>query len=299
MPIFGITKWAVSLNKHMIVFLSYIFYFITASASPLQRRWLAKTKNIDNAGQIAFAFHVTLVTVILSLGLLIYQPFSITGNIFHLGIATLLCGIFGAVAYVFSYKAQKHVEAGVTSVIANIYTPVTIILATIFLSEKLTPIQILGTVVLLIGILIVSKKHKTGKFTFDKYFLMMLLSGIFLGVLLVAERYLQKTTGFTTGTMLSWWSTCLFLGLITLFTKNKHTYSKKDVLTTGTLRFLQNLSWVSLVYIVGNLSIVSAITTFKIIFMFIAGALFLNEREDLLTKIIGSLVALVGLFLMK
>jgi hypothetical protein len=33
--------------------------------------------------------------------------------------------------------------------------------------------------------------------------------------------------------------------------------------------------------------------------VFIAGALFLNEREDLPRKIIGSLVALVGLLLMK
>lgn len=278
---------------------AYIFYFIAASASPLQRRWLAKTKNADNSGQIAFAFHVTLVAVVLSLGLLFYQPFHITGNTTFIVTLTLLCGIFGSLTAVFGYTAQKHVEAGVTSVVSNIYTPITIILATAFLNEALTGIQILGTIILFIGMIIVSKKHRTGKFTFDKYFLMMLLSGAFLGILITAERYLQKTTGFTTGTILSWWSVCLFLGLFTLFTKNKHTYSKKDIAITGVLRFLQNLSWVSLVYIVGNLSFVSAVTTFKVILMFIAGALFLNEREDLPRKIIGSIVAIAGLLLMK
>jgi len=278
---------------------AYIFYFVAASASPLQRRWLAKTKNVDNTGQIAFAFHVTLVAVVLSLGLLLYQPFHINGNIPLIITLTLVCGIFGSLTAVLGYTAQKHIEAGVTSVVSNIYTPITIVLATIFLSEKLTPIQIVGTVVLFIGMIIVSKKHKIGKFTFDKYFLMMLLSGAFLGILITAERYLQKTTGFTTGTILSWWSVCLFLGLFTYFTKNKHTYSKKDIAITGVLRFLQNLSWVSLVYIVGNLSFVSAVTTLKVILMFIAGALFLNEREDLPRKIIGSIVAGAGLLLMK
>jgi hypothetical protein len=39
----------------------------------------------------------------------------------------------------------------------------------------------------------------------------MLLSGVFLGILLTAERALQKITGFSAGTMLSWWSQSLFL----------------------------------------------------------------------------------------
>lgn len=282
-----------------MIFLSYIFYFVAASASPLQRRWLAKTKNIDNTGQIAFAFHVTLVTIVLSLGLLFFQPFSIQGNYINVILFTLICGIFGALSYVFSYQSQKHVEAGVASVVSNIYTPVTIILASAFIGEKLTEIQIIGTVILFIGMLVVSNKHRTGKFTFDKYFLMMLLSGIFLGILITSERYLVKTNGFTTGTLLSWWSTCIFLGLITFFTKNKHTYTKKDVIITGVLRFLQNLSWVVLVYMVGNLSFVSSVTTFKVVIMFITGALILNEKDDLKRKIIGSIIAVAGLLLMK
>lgn len=283
----------------MIIFFSYIFYFIASSISPLQRRWLAKTKNTDNTGQIAFAFYSTVITLILSLGLLLYQPFHVTGDILTVVGITLICGVFGSLTMVLGYTAQKHIEAGVTSVISNMYTPITIVLATIFLSEKLTTLQIFGTVILFVGMIVVSKKHRIGKFTFDKYFLMMLASGIFLGVLITAERYLQKTEGFTTGTLLSWWCTGLFLGLITLFTKNKHTYSKMDITITGSLRFLHNLSWVILVYVVGNLSYVSAITTFKVVIMFITGALFLNEREDLPRKIIGSIIAVAGLLLMR
>ena len=283
----------------MIIFLSYIFYFVAASASPLQRRWLAKKKNITNEGQIHFAFQVTFITVVLSLLLPFFQPFHVQGNIYYLIGLSLICGLFGAGYFIFSYIAQKHVEAGVSSLVSNIYTPITIVLATVFLNEKLTLIQILGTVLLLIGMLVVSKKHKIGKFKFDKYFTFMLLSGVMLGVCLVAERSLMKITGFTAGTMFSWWAQCAFLGAITLITQNKSVYSKKDITITGTLRFLQSLSWVVLIFVVGNLSLVSAVTTFKIVIVFIAGAVFLKERDDLPIKILGSVIAFLGLLLMK
>jgi drug/metabolite transporter (DMT)-like permease len=283
----------------MSIILAYIFYFVAASASPLQRRWLAKHKNAENTGQIAFAFHVSIITVILSLVLPLFEPFKIVGSVFVLIVGSLCCGLFGALYFILSYTAQKHVEAGVSSVVSNIYTPITILLATVFLHESLTGIQIFGTALLLVAVLIVSQKHRTGKFTFDKYFVMMLLSGVSLGVLLIFERYLQKVTGFTAGTILSWWSQCIFLGLIMLSTKSKHTYTRKDIAITGGLRFLQSLSWVVLIFVVGNLSIVSSVTTFKVVIVFIAGALFLGEKDDLKRKIIGSIIAVIGLLLMK
>jgi hypothetical protein len=71
--------------------LSYLFYFVAASASPLQRRWLAKKKNITNEGQIHFAFQVTLITVVLSLTLPLFQPFHIEGNRYYLIGLSLIC----------------------------------------------------------------------------------------------------------------------------------------------------------------------------------------------------------------
>ncbi len=282
----------------MLIFLSYIFYFIAATTSPLQRRWLA-TKQKDNLGQINFAFQVSFIVVILSLLLPFFQPFLLQGNLFSLFWLSLACGIFGAGYFISYFVAQRHVEAGVSTLVNNIYTPITILLATLFLNEKLTTIQIFGTIFLLVGMVIVSKKHRIGKLKFDKYFMLVVFSGVFMGILLTAERALQKITGFTAGTMLSWWATCLFLGILTLITKNKNTHTQKDIAVTGVLRFFQSLSWVILIFMVGNLSLVSSITTFKVVIVFIAAAIFLKEREDLPRKILGSLVALVGLLLMK
>jgi uncharacterized membrane protein len=283
------------------IIFSYIFYFIAASASPLQRRWLAKNKdhNINPRCQIAFAFHTMIFLVLGSLFFQFFEPIYIIGPIYYLVGFSLICGVFGALHFIFSYTAQRHVDAGVSSLVSNIYTPITIILSIIFLKEGLTNLQIFGTILLLFSMFIVAKKHRISRFRFDKYFLMILMSGVMLGVLLVTERAMIKITGYTLGIMLSWFAQFAVLGLVTLFTKSRHTYTNNDVAITGSLKFLQGLSWTTLVFVVGNLSVVSSITTFKIVIMFIAGALFLNEKEDFKRKFIGSIIAVIGLLMMK
>ena len=283
----------------MTQILAYIFYFVAASASPLQRRWLAKNKNKENTGQIAFAFQVAGIVAILSLLLPLFQPIYFKGNILSLIWLWLICWIFWAGYFIFSYGAQKHVEAGVSSLVSNIYTPITILLATMFLHESLTMVQIFWTCLLLVWMVIVSKKHRIGKFKFDKYFLMMMLSGVLLGVSLTAERALQKITGFTAWTMISRRSQFIFLWIVTIISHSRSIYSPKDIAITGSLRFWQSLSRVILIFSVWNLSLVSAITTFKIVILFVAAAIFLREREDMPRKIIGSIIAVIWLLFMK
>ena len=280
----------------MITVLAYLFYFVAASASPLQRRWLATKREQDN--QIAFAFHTALIIAIFGAMLPLFSPFKIHGNTTQLILLGLVCATFGSAYFITSFTAQRHVDAGVTSLVSNIYTPITIIISTLFLHEGLSPLQAVGTTLLLASVVIVSKKHRLGRFKFDKYFLMVIASGVFLGILLSAERGLMKTTGFTAGTLVSWWSQCLGLGLVTLLTRSRSAYSRKDTMVTGGLKFLQAISWVTLLNLVNNLSVVSAITTFKIVVIFGAAALLLHEREDIKRKVLGCLVALVGLLLM-
>ncbi len=278
--------------------MAYLFYFVATSASPLQRRWLSTTKR-EQSSQINLAFHTTLIVAILGLILPIFSAYKIQGNFQYIALLCITCAIAGPAFFISNYTAQRHVEAGIMNLIVNIYTPVTIVLATLLLNEGLRPKQILGTFLLFISVIIVSKKHRIGRMKFDKYFLMMVASGIILGVLLTAERGLMKITGFSAGTLFSWWSQCIGLAIVVLYTRTKTVYSLKDTLVTGGLKFLQAVSWVTLIYIVGNLSVVSSVTTFKIVVIFSAAAIWLNERDDLKRKIIGCLIALIGLLLMK
>jgi uncharacterized membrane protein len=283
----------------MIIILCYLYYFIASSANSLHIRYLTKKRDLESIEQIRFTFQTFVILFLGSLFFPFFSSFYISGGFWRLFFLSLICGIFGMGCSALFTIAQKHLDAGVTSLVVNIYTPITIVLSSIFLHEGLNSLQIVGTFLLLIALVIISKKHRIGRFSFDKYFLYMVLSGILLGVLLVAERALQNTTGFSAGTMLSWGAQTFCLGILTLFTKSKHTYTNQEVTVNGIIRFISATSWVVLVYTVGNLSIVSSITTFKIVVVFITAALFLHEREDLGRKILGSIIAVIGLLLMK
>lgn len=283
----------------MIIFLSYVFYFIASSASSIQRRFLLKNKEYTTKEQIDFTFKCISMLFLGSLFFPFFSPFYLSGGFWYLLFLAITCAVFGAMSNIAGYLAQKHIDAGVTSIVWNIYTPVTIFLSSVFINEGLTPIQILGTLLLFIAIVIISKKHRIGRFSFDRYFLMTLLGGILISGVLVAERVLQNTTGFSAGVMISWGSQALGLGLVSLFFGQKNKYTNKEVLVTGGLQFIGALSYVILVWVSGNLSVVSSVTTFKVVVIFIAAAIFLGEREDLGRKLLGSIIAVIGLLLMR
>ncbi len=283
----------------MAVLLAYLFYFVSASASPIQRRFLAQKGTGDVASQIRFSFQViAFPAVIGSVILPFFHPFQIEGSGFVLLTLAIVAGTAGAASFGLFFVTQRHVEAGIGTLVSNVYTPVTIVLATLFLAERLTWLQGLGTVLLLIGVVIVSKKHRISRFKFDKYFMLTLLSGVLIGICLVAERALQKQTGFTAGTLLSWWMQAACLGITAWIMRGKTTFSSSDLVTTGILRFFQAISWVTLVNTVGNLSLVSAVTTFKVVTVFVGAAILLKERDDMPRKLLGSLISVAGLLMM-
>ena len=282
-----------------MIFLSYLLYFVTNAITPLQRRHVIAKKNPDPKEQIRFAFEVLGILFLGSFALPFLSPLYFQGSFFRLVALSLVCGVFGMGFFIISYVAQKHVEAGMSNLLVNVYVPVTVALSSVFLGEGLRGMQFLGAGLLFFSMIVISKKHRIGKFKFDKYFLSMMLGGVMLGVLLVAERALQKQTGLSAATMLSWGSQCFFLGLASLVSKSRHTYTAKEVWTTGGVQFMSSLSYVVLLFVAGNLSMVSTITTFKVVIVFVAAAVFLKEREDMPRKMIGSAIAVLGLLLMK
>src|SRR5438105_2196384 len=112
----------------MLDFLYYIFYFVSSTSSTLQRRELA-TRRTNDSGQVDFAFRVMLITFVLSVVLVFFKRPAINQGLVTVISLAVICGVFGAVSIGSQYVAQRHVEAGVTTLVGNIYTPVSIVLA--------------------------------------------------------------------------------------------------------------------------------------------------------------------------
>lgn len=280
----------------MAIALAYLFYFVASISSNIQRRHIAKRRATDT-GQIDFAFRVMALTFVLSAVLIFFNSPRLDQSWLVLVLLALACGVFGTVSLSCQYIAQRHVEAGVTNLLSNLYVPVAILLASIILHEGLKPLELVGAAILLGSVILASRKHRLSRWRFDKYFWLMAFNGIALAFVLTAERSLIKENGLTAGTWISWGAQSICLGLVALAVGSKSQYDLKETAVTGGLRFLQQLSWVVLVTIVANLSLTSAVSSFRIVLVFIAGAIFLHEREDLRRKIIGSLLATLGLLL--
>jgi hypothetical protein len=78
----------------MLLAFCYLFYFVAATASPLQRRKLSQATH--GSGQVAFAFRVSLVVAVLGLLLPLFSPLEIKGSWLTLSLLTLICSFFGA-----------------------------------------------------------------------------------------------------------------------------------------------------------------------------------------------------------
>lgn len=278
---------------------AYLAYFAAATLSPLQRRWIALKREPEGLGQIDFAFRVSIVVAMFSLMIPMFVPLELHGSYAKLAILACITGVTGAGYAIASFTAQRYVEAGVTALIGNISAPVTIILATIFLGESLDLPQIIGAGLLIVGVVIVSKKHYAKRFSFDGPFMLMLFGSLCMGIALTSERALQIQTGLSAATILSWWSQAACLGAAALVAGRKSSYTPRDVAITGILRASVGVSWVTVLFLVANLSIVASITTFKVITIFAISALLLGEHDDMHRKVVGSIIATAGLLLMR
>jgi drug/metabolite transporter (DMT)-like permease len=281
------------------ILLAYLFYFVAATASPLQRRLQAK-KTQSNV--LLLATQTQIVVCCLGLLLLIKpgQGLGLTVSALPISFGIIL---FGGLFHSLSYLSQKHVDAAQTSVISNIYTPVTILLAVLFLNDQFTTKQFFGTLILIVAVLLIAVDNITRRtLRISRYSFMMLASGSSLGVILFLEKLMMNMLGAGRGVFISWVLQLIGLAIVSkVFSKNLIGNKPKfrEIALSSILRFAQQVSYVILLVVVGNLAVVSAVTTFKIVFVFAASYILLDERTHIKRKVVGSLLALIGLLLTK
>jgi len=66
-------------------------------------------------------------------------------------------GVLDTCAYIFNNYGMAHEQTSVVSVLASLYGAVTVVLAALFLREKVSPSQWLGIVAIFIGIILIGR----------------------------------------------------------------------------------------------------------------------------------------------
>jgi drug/metabolite transporter (DMT)-like permease len=241
--------------------------------------------------------------------MLVFGIASLQGSIFAgvtplIMLLMLLLGLAQVYFNKVSLIAQKHVETAPYMVLRQVYVPVSVLLSTIFLGETLDTKQIVGMFVIMSGTyLIASNGGKVKIKHFRRYELMTIAYGVYLAFYSIIIRYLQIKTSLSTILVLGG-----LLELIPSFVTTHKVSSKisleklnrKEVLLACFIGLFSAMHivtfWLAVNY-AQNVAIVSSVSSFRIVTVFVGSYLLLNEKANFKLKLAGTIIALIGLLL--
>lgn len=278
-------------------------YFIANTAARLLVRVFSKNTKLN---PYAANFLLQIPTYI---GMFLFGLFTLQDSMFAgISLKILLLLTLLGIAQVYLNKvtliAQKHVETAPYMVLRQVSVPVSVLLATLFLNESLNTKQIVGMVVIMLGTyLIASNGGKIKIKHFSRYEMMTIGYGVYLAFYSIIIRYVQIETSLSTVLIVG--------GLLELIPSYVTTHkvsskisleklSRKEVLLAGFIGLFSAIHivtfWLAVNYS-QNISLVSSVSSFRIVTIFVGSYLLLNEKSDFKLKLAGTLVALVGLLL--
>ncbi len=283
-----------------IWYFTLLVYFIGSTTNSLLQRKLAVNSKLPPK----------LVTAILYSCFLMPLGFVIAGTQRNFWInwqpITVLLLLLQAVCiagfFARAFQLNRVLDATQYVVIMNMYTIVTVLIGIFILHEDFTGSQFIGTLLLILGgILVVIKGFTKEAMRFDRHTLEMFALSMALGVGLAAERGALNYMSYSVYAVLGWGLQTLFLCVVAR--KDWKKLSKitkkewKDIAKLGTARAFHNSGFFLSVALSKNIALIASVSSFRIPLVFIASFLFLNERDHLLRRFAGVTIATIGLIL--
>jgi drug/metabolite transporter (DMT)-like permease len=278
-------------------------YFIANTAARLLVRVFSKNTKL-NPYKANLLLYIPTYIGMLSFGLLTIPDSFFSG----LNYKTLSLMAIMGVSLVFFNKmtliAQKHVETAPYMVLRQVSVPASVLLATVLLGESLTPIQILGMLIILFGSYLVASNGGTLKIKhIGKYELMTMGYGVFLAFYSISSRYLQIETSLSTVLIIGGLFELIPNAVVAARTKDKsfeEKINRSDVYIACLIGFFSAAHiitfWLAVEY-TDNIALLSSIGSFRIVTIFLGSYLILKEKANLKLKLAGTAIALIGLLL--
>ncbi|PWU23695.1 hypothetical protein C5B42_02190 [Candidatus Cerribacteria bacterium 'Amazon FNV 2010 28 9'] len=208
-----------------------------------------------------------------------------------------IVGVFSTIAYVLSYRAYQLIGAGEIAIFLSTGRLWTVIGAALFLHEVLTPIHILGTLIILLGIAIALYDQK--KFKLNQGVVLVLIAGFLNGCSDVSGYHiLQSMDAPTYQVIVQFLPVLLILMFFPKTIKKIKYYCTNERALKMTLLGIGDALGMLSLYLAyqagGKASIISPLSATRVILTVALAALFLHERDRLGNKLIGAVITIVG-----
>src|ERR1700722_7497805 len=278
-------------------FVLSLLYVILGSSANILRKILLRDVRSDAVGSaVLFQFMGTIIVAIFAIwhGFtfppISKYPINFILNASLWGLSTL--GLF---------KAYQYIEASEVTILLTFESVVTILAAIVFLHEKFTSLNVVGTVFIILAVVYMSQTST--KLKFNKGVLYALGSGILAGFAIVNDTFMLKHAD-----TLSYLTVGFFLpGLFILLLRPKVVTKMKPLLQFAVLK--KNALF-TLIYTIGGIffylaisrggeaSQVNTIAQANVVVTVLLAALFLNERDHIFKKFVCAILVTIGVLLL-
>lgn len=251
----------------------------------------------DDRDSASFSFSLELFRVLI-FGFLAFFDYQMDWSFQTVGLLLLLGLIEPLSIYTFM-KMHEHTHLSISSIVSRSRMIWVAILAFIFLNETLKLTDYVGILVLFFGLSTAIAPHK---FFLDKGIKITTLAAIIAAIVVVLIKAVSDDVSLP---VLMVWMSFPSVFIIPLFMKNPTKRLKTFTQNKFSLKILFNIfNFIAMYgYVLaisyGSVSIVTAIYHGMIVFSVLAGIIFLNEREDIGRKIIGSIITAGGIILLS
>ncbi len=276
----------------LLAIIGTIFFSLTIL---LQRVFLKEGQSNHYAYAVVFQLLVALIVFIYAL----FMGFNIP-SFTSLSINWSLVILLYAFANLALFRGLQIIEASEASILISSRAIWTMFGAAIFLGEKITYLRVIGTLLVVFGIAIILYRRKEWKF--NKGYLLILCSAVLFGLAFTNDAFMLKTIDVLSFTVFAFGLPAIALLLIKPKITKEIGYfleTKRAIKMLGT-SFLFAIAIVAIYSSYragGDASQIMPIMQLSIILTVLLSYIFLKERDFLLRKIIGSLLALAGALL--
>lgn len=279
----------------ILTILSAVF----GSVARILQKVLLTDKDSDPfAFSFVFQLIVALMFLVHALATNTFQTPDLSGLTINLMVMTF----FYSLGNIYTFKAFKIADASEVSVIFASSSVWAVISAIILLGERLTTQNILGIILIVLGV--VSINYTKSKWQFNKGHLFGLLGAMLFGIAFTNDAYIINRYQSISSYMVLAFT---LPGILTLFLKPA---SIRRIPSYLSLNILGKMFLCTSVYALsaltiftaykqgGPASIISPLQQLNIVLTVILGYIFLRERDKLPNKIIGTLLAFAGAILL-
>jgi len=216
-----------------------------------------------------------------------------------------LAGLLFALGNITAFKANTRVEASQFAIITSFRTVVVVIASRLLLSERLTPTQMTGAIIVFAASLFVISLNRrpVAKSKLGFYSIIAAVSAILMGLAVTNEKYILGSVDIATYVVIGWGLQAFFMTVLANRQLARVPQLVKDgsiktILLLGALRTVAGFCFINALQLSNNASLIASIAALQIILVTIGGYIFLNEKKYGVQKFIAACAAFVGVILL-